>query len=242
MLSERTVELVMSARICEKLRDQYAVQSLAVAPALKSGGAYDVALGVGGRGFLVQVKSPKPEKEGYRYVMNSTVQKDRLLRLLHLERLGYPVYYGFAMFHLFSQLAAGRDELCSMTAWYTPSQIMPKPGPVGRYEIHFNHSENTWSISGAQREYLPPPMTFSDVLRDFTEKARTGHLRVLLEKLNDVALRGIDTEESAYMIAGGMPMPQTGPARPDFLRGQFVASVVVTDEARDFLPNGSGGR
>ncbi|MDD4005273.1 MAG: hypothetical protein PHW69_08755 [Elusimicrobiaceae bacterium] len=235
MISERTIEMTCATRITELLRAEFGAESLAIAPSFKPGLAYDAAPGVGGRGFLVQMKCPRTEKSGYRYSMNDTVQKDRLLRLLHLERLGYPVYYGLAMYHLFSQAAAGRGELCAMTAWYTPSQLMPKTGPVGRYEIRFDHSENTWSIPGRRREYLPPPLSFKDVLRDFAEKARTGRLRVLLEKLNSVALRGIEGAEGSYLIAGGMPMPPAGPARTDFLRGQFVAALVIADELRDFI-------
>lgn len=229
--------MAMAARITELLRDEFKAESMAVMPAGRSGFAYDSALGVGGRGFVVQLQCPRPERYGYRYAMNETSQHDRLLRLLHLERLGYPVYYAFPMYHLFSQAAAGRGELCSMTAWFTPAQLMPKTGPVGRYAIDFNHSENTWSIAGEPREYLPPPVSFREVLRDFADKARAGRLSVLLDKLNSVTGIGITAAESSYMIAGSMPMPAAGPAKADFLRGQFVAALVIADETREFGAN-----
>ena|GEM_PF-5102004 len=226
-----------TGQIMEFVREQYRRESVTVAPALRGelAAGYDTSTGVRGMGMLVQVKRPCPEKNGYRYRINDTAQKDQLLRLLHLERLGYPVYYVLPMYHLFSQVSSGRRELCAMTAWYTPAQILLKTGPIGRFDLFFNHDNSSWSTLSNERKFIQSPMCFAEVMREFREKAKNGNLKNLLEKINDVFHRGIHQNEGKYLIAGGMAMPGAGPARSDFLRGQFVVSII------DKLDEATGG-
>src|SRR5688572_16794133 len=111
MISEKTVELNVTAELLNWLRYLTGVTHTAIGPSLSQEGVwgYDVSFhGTASSAALIQFKRAYVKGPLWTWHLNRTSNQDQHARLQFLESQGYTVFYAFPYFATPTQLVARR--------------------------------------------------------------------------------------------------------------------------------------
>jgi hypothetical protein len=177
MISEKTVELNVTAELLNWLRSVTGVTHTAIGPSLAQEGigGYDVSFhGSATSAALVQFKRAYVTGQIWTWHLNRTAHKDQHARLQFLESKGYPVFYAFPHFATAAQLVAGRRGFVTSTFWYPPSYIQPAGGSLGHHNVTYNEATGAWQVNSSNIVNLPPPLRIRDVIHAMEDPKSQG--------------------------------------------------------------------
>lgn len=200
MLSEKSVELNLTAELLTWLRYVTGVTHTAIGPSQAEEGVwgYDVSFhGGGSAAALIQYKRAYVNGSIWTWRLNRTKRQDQHARLQFLESVGYPVFYAFPQFATPSQLAAWRRRLLTATWWYPPSYINPPGGPTGHHEVTLDTSSGVWTVHSPEPVQIRPPLTIAALAHELEEHAeRDMSIEEFVSTINRVMLAADHTFES----------------------------------------------
>lgn len=166
MISEKTVELNVTAELLSWLRYVTGRTHTAIGPSQRAEGrlGYDVSYHGPGVGALIQYKRAYEHNAVLVWHLNRTRRQDQHQRLQHLEARGYPVFYALPHFFTSAQVVAHRRRLLVKTSWFPPSYIQPPGGPTGHHDVSFDTTTGQWSVSSPEPIPLRAPLTIGEVV------------------------------------------------------------------------------
>jgi hypothetical protein len=200
LISEKTVELNMTAELLAWLRWTTGIAHVAVGPSLTQEGrlGFDAGYLGGGTGILIQYKRAYVAGNVWSWKLNRTQSKDQHDKLQKLEAKGWPVFYAFPLFATLQEVLSRRRRLLVSTAWYRPSIINLPGGPIGHHDVNFDRVTQRWWVTSTPLD-LPHPLTIADVA----------------EALDRSVLGPRNLEEMVAALNGLFESDYTASGRPD---------------------------
>lgn len=209
MISEKTVELNVTAELLNWLGYATGVVHTAIGPSQQQEGVlgYDVSVHGGSTAAaLIQYKRAYIAGSDWTWHLNRTKSRDQHARLQLLQASGYPVFYAFPEFATVSSLVALRRRLLVNTFWYPPLSINPPGGPKGHHEVQFNSITGNWSVSSPDRVSLAPPLG----IREVVEAMRSGERHQLAIEEFAAAINSIMRESAGEQPTGADDHDESG--------------------------------
>lgn len=206
MISEKTVELNVTAELLNWLYRQTGVTHTAIGPSQSVEGrlGYDVHYHGHGIAALIQFKRAYVNKTDiWEWRLNHTAKKDQHWRLQKLEQ-HVSVFYAFPYFCTVEETAKKRMQLLTSTFWFKPSTIKPHGGPTGYHSVRYDPSSGRWWVTSRHEVELPQPLRLGDITAVFTESAEPVRIEEVEAALNDIMLMeeadtNVDTDSSAEL-------------------------------------------
>lgn len=208
MISEKTVELNLTTEWINYLGHIQGRVFYAIAPSQRLEGrlAIDVSVQSGASGILFQYKRAYLRDPVFEWRLNRTRRQDQHYRLLTIELLGFPVFYGLPAFTTPSKVAMWRRRLLTHTFWHRPSNFSLPGGPIGHHKVFYDSSAQSWWCQSNQQGSVLSPIDPSDVVSQLVSGELDGNLPSLIEAINkqfpmEESEEGEKPDESALSIS-----------------------------------------
>lgn len=197
MISEKTVELNVTAELLSWLSYISGATHVALGPSQRAEGyyGYDASLHGGGTPVaMIQYKRAYVDGLVWSWRLNRTTHKDQHRRLQLLEDHGYPVVYAFPHFATLRDLVIKRRQLLVNTFWCPPSFIQPAGGPYGHHEVYYDKNSGDWSVKSRERRPMRHPLGVH-IVADWSTRANLERrsLREFVSGLNEI-MTGIEED------------------------------------------------
>jgi hypothetical protein len=218
MISEKTVELNLSAELLSWFSYRSGKTHYIIAPSQRAEGkvGFDAGFYGPGRAVLIQFKRAYVAGTEWRWHLNRTKLQDQHLRLQRLESNGTAVYYAVPHFHLPAEVAAWRRKLLLRTYWIRPSVLQLPGGSIGEHDIIFDESTQRWSVSSPSPLGLNPPDTSWEQLESsIQDPRRRTELSLVLRSVN----------HALFEYSDGIPSEQVTTRAEDL--GDLVEGIIA---------------
>lgn len=205
MISEKTVELNITAELLAWLRYMTGVTHTAIGPSQQEEAVwgYDVSFHGGATAAaLIQYKRAYVNGTVWCWKLNRTKRQDQHARLQYLESIGFPVFYAFPHFATPAELVTSRRRLLVRTTWYPPSYIQPPGGSTGFHDVTFDTFTGRWQVSSPDPIDLHPPVALDEVVKAMDDQARR---RISIEEFVGTLNRVMLAADLQFSKAGHGP-------------------------------------